>query len=478
MNLLLFPSILSIFLFSPPLFQDQAERLFENANTFLTAGKYKEALADFQNIAANYSDTSWAARALLEIGNYYLNIKEEPGSALTYYSRIQREYAHSEVAPAAYFAKAVIVEKEGSSTAELEAAVADLIRMSTLYPNNAWNKSALFLFGKLAMRLKDYETSLSYFQRLEFNYPRSEHLPRALLLGARVAYLMGAPSHAAITLARLQSNFPNSPEARLASAYMSLLDRFTGSSSKLELDQSFFAARPKAFQHPARVTVNQNELVAIKDQQGAHFASLGSSSPPMTVPSKDIVGFCKDREDQILIVYKNRLANKEGTLPFPALTYQGSPIRDIRSAALDAFGRVFIIDGNERDLLVFSKTGEFLKNFSLGKPQSVRCFAGDIYVLNNADSIDRYDSSFAPRESGVMGANAVTDFDIDPFGNLYVLSDRGSKVKIYSYGGELKVTANLKSGTFPLKQAQAIGVDAAGAVYLCSRRDGAVYRFH
>ncbi len=477
MNLLLFPQIISIFLFSPPHFQDQAERLFENANTFLTAGKYKEALADFQNIAANYSDTEWAPKALLEIGNYHLNIQNEPGEALIYYTRIQKDYPRSEVAPAAFYAKAVIVDREGSSTAELEGAVADLIRMATLYPDSPWNKGALFLFGKLSMRLKDYETSLSYFQRLEFNHPKSEHLPLALLLSARVAYLKGAQGHAAMTLARLQSLFPNSPEARLAAAYLRLLDRFSAPSPKLELDQNFFGARPKAFQNPAAVAVSRNDLVAIKDQQGAHFAALGADGRPMTLSSRDIVGFCRDREGEILLVYKNRLANKEGTLPFPALTYQGSPIRDIRSAALDGFGRVFIVDGNERDLLVYSKTGELIKSFSLNKPSAVRIFADDIYVLNNNDRIDSYDSAFALRESGVMGASSVTDFDFDPFGNLYVLSDKGSQVKIYSHGGEVKITANLKSGTFPLKQAQAIGVDASGAVYLCGRRDGAVYRF-
>lgn len=128
--------------------QDQAERLYDNARTFLNAGKYNEAITDFRDVIDNHPETPFAPKALLELGMYTLEIENDHQGSLEFFQRIQEKYASSDEAPAAYYYKALIMERHGTSRADLEAAVADLIRMNNLFPDNPWRSGAFYLFGR------------------------------------------------------------------------------------------------------------------------------------------------------------------------------------------------------------------------------------------------------------------------------------------------------------------------------------------
>ena len=474
--LLLLQMISALFLsFASP--QEQAERLFDNAQTFMNAQKYNEALTDLQTVVDQYGQTAWAPKALLELGNYYLHIEQSFEKARSIFARIQKDYPASEEAPAAYYFKALIVEREGDQPSELEAAMADLIRMISLYPDNQWLNGSFFLFGKLAMRLTNFAQSLSYFHRLELNFPNSEYLPKALLLSAKAAYSLGEVDQAIMILARLESKFPNSEEFKLASAYLRLLDRFRHSNPGYDLDANFFGATPKQFQNPKDVWVSENGIVGIMDQRGALFATLSPFAQLNSIASKDLVGFGEDPRSGILVIYESRITNREGML-LPTLSYPNGTVREIKSAAVDAYGRMLVIDGNAKDLLVFDERGGFQKNLGLSRPRLVRCFQNEIWVLaNDGDTLNIFGAGLNFKGTGPGGLSSIVDFKFDPFGNLYVLADKGNQVAIFTQHGHKHEDLNLKSGTYPLKQAQAIGVDSSGAIYLADRRSGAVFRF-
>ena len=459
--------------------QEQAERLFDNATTFMNAGKYKEALNDLESLINDYGQTEWAPKALLKVGLYYLESEINYEKALGYFAKIQEAYRESQEAPAAYFYKASIVERQGESRAELESAVADLFRMRSLFPDNAWQNGALFLFGKLALRLENYTESLKHFQNLEFSFPKSEYLPRALLLSAKAAYLQGRPQQAALILARLQGNFPNANESEDAASLLRLLDRFQQGSPGYQLDPAFYGSSPKIFNSPSRVIVSGSGFVGIRDQRGVHFSSLNDATLKITLPLKDVVDFCADRDGDILLIYKNRILPRDGAAVFTSLNFSGNVLRDIRSAAVDDFGRLLVIDDDVKSIVVYSKTGAPLTDITTNRPKMVRTYGGNAWILiNDGDLLRGFDSAFTPREGGPGGLSNIIDYRFDPYGNLYVLSDKGSQVSVFTHQGKNHVTFNLKTGTFPLKQAQAIAVDASGAIYLADRRGGAVYRFH
>ncbi len=471
--------IISLAPWWPVLGQDQAERLFANANTFMNAGKYKEALTDLESLIASYGNTPWAPKALLKMGNYYLEAEADFDRALSYFIRIQTEYPQSEEAPAAYYSKAAIVERQGESVADLETAVADLIRMRNLFPGNASQSAALFLFGKLSMRLEDYTESLKHFHNLEFTFPKSEFLPRTLLLSARATYLEGDGLRASMILARLQSRFPNSREAEIAASFLRLLDRFINNTPGFSLDQTFFGSTPKRYSSPTRIIVTPSGVVAVKDQKGVHTASLNDASQRGSRSEKDVTDFCVDRDGNLLVVHRNRVLLWDGQAVFTSLSHSGNNLKDIRSAAMDDFGRLYVVDGNVRNPLIYARDGTFLKSLTVSKPKLVRCYGGEAWVLGgDGIAIHRYDSSLNASEGGISGISSAIDFRFDPFGNLYVLSDKGNTLSVYSRQGNKHYSFNLKSGTFPLKQAGSVGVDMSGAIYLADRRAGAVYRFH
>lgn len=456
---------------------DQAARLFDNGQTFMNAGKHKEALTDFEQIITAYPDSEWAPRALLEIGKHYLKTIKEPGTARQYFERILANYSGSDSAPAAFFFKADIVDQTAYDREALEGAVADLIRMNNLYPDNNHRDDAMFLFGKLNMRLQAYEESLSWFQRLEFNFPNHPLVPRALLLSSHVAYRSGKAEQALLILARLQTRYPNSPETEKAESFLRLLDRFLKGTGNYEIDNGFFGRAPKTFNNPSRILVDQKGQLAVLDSKGAWFANIHDSAPPSFIAGRDIMDFTTDRAGSLTIVYDTKILRKGDGLGLPGLIHDGDTLKDIRSAAIDDFGLYYVVNDG-RDLIAFFPDGKPANAFQANRPGLVRGDGSGIWVLNrDQNGFIIYDTAFQVSGNGPSGLDNIEDFRFDPYGNLYVLHDKGNQVSIFHQNGKLFQNLNLKKGPYPLKQAEGIGVDASGAVYLADRRSGSVYRF-
>lgn len=463
---------------SPYIFSqnDAAERLFFNAQTFMTAGKYQEAMTDLDNVVRLHPQSPWASKALLEIGKYHLETAGDDSQAQATFGRILKEYPSGNEAPAAYYYQALIVDKNGNSPQELEAAIADLIRMENLFPQNPWRNGALFLFGKISMRLGQYDQSLSYFQRLEFNYPQSEFLPDALLYSAKVAYYNGFPKEAIRILTRLQAKFPNMAQSRQAASLLRLMVRFeTGIA--YELDRSFFASTPKGFQNPDAIGIGWGGKIGIKDNRGIVQAFLDGSGISRA-PSKDVETFCRDRFGKLLWVFQNRVGGPGGQINFSNLAGSNGPLRSIRGAAVDGYGRLYVLDGTSRDIRAYAANGTGLKNFAISKPKMVRAFEESIWVLNgDSNSFTQIGADFQANTFRLKGVEDIEDFCFDALGHIYVLHDRGNQVSVFDRDVKPKFNKSLKAGTWPLKKATAIAADASGALYLSDKKSGAVYRF-
>ena len=478
MKALLFLPIISLFLFGTPQ-ADPAQRLYDNATTFMNAGNYKEALTDLETILSSFESTPWAPRALLEIGNYYLNVDGDHQKALEYFNRIKKNYLTSDVAAAAFYAEALIVDQHGQTPDEIQAAVSNLIRMSQMFPDSYPKEGALFLFGKMYLRLRDYGQSLSYFQRLEFNSPGSASVPAGLLLSAKAAYLSGQPNEAARILARLQASFPNTPESNTAGAWQRLLDRLSRQPLPLTLDKTFFGGKPKKFQNPSSVVVSDNDMIGILDAKTLTLAPLDRPAEAKTSAARDVSELSHDRDGALLIAYENRVAGNQSPVSFSSLPLNGSNLKSIKSAAIDAFGRLMVVDSSARDLTAFTANGNYVRSFNLNRPKLVRCYLDEIWVLlGDGSNFSRLDGNFKKVGDTPSGLSNVMDFRFDPLGNIYILSNKGAQLSIHDRTGKRLTAINLKSGSYPLKTAQALGVDAGGAVYLADRRGGAVYRFH
>lgn len=475
--LLIFSCVLA--LYSAQDLNDQAERLFTNAGTFMAAGKYNEALADLQKIVDSYPTTEWADKALLEIGGYYLNVRREPQTALQYYTMIQDDYSASASAPAAYYWKAFILDQTAGDRAGLESAVADLIRMLNLYSDHEWEDGALYLLSRLSMRLRDYGQSLNNAQRLEFRFPTSRFSPPALLHGARVAYLTGRDKEAAVTLGRLQSRYADSPESEIAQHYLHILDKFSQNELTYQLDRNFPGAVPKKYKNPVRVGVDAQGVVGILDGNGVHFASNGPAPAVRVGDARDLEGFSVDPSGALLFVFKDKVTSLDGRPVASGLSVSGETLQKMAYADMDHFRRLYVLDTEIRDVAVFNRNGRHIKTLGVPKARALRCFEDSVWVASaEGTSIIEFGPDLLRVGAVSSGLVGVEDFAFDPFGNLYVLYDRGERVGIFDRQRNVRAQLNIKGGGFPLKRADAITVDRTGAIYLVDRRGGSVYRFY
>lgn len=468
--------LLVVNLFWPP--QDQAERLYDNAITFMNAGKYKEALTDFDTIIQSFGDTPWAPQALLKLSTYYLDVEKNTGQALTYLNQLQTRYASSPQAPGAYYYKALIASRVGKTRADLEAATADLVRMNNLFPDNPWQGGALFLFGHLTLRLGDYRQSLSHFQRLEFSDPSSPYLEQAWLHSADAAFLDGNPHQSALILARLQARFPNGDADEIASNRLCMLDRFKVGKPSYALDKTFFGGAPKTFPSPTQVAVSGDGILAVRTSKNYSLIPLEKAGERRTTPNGGLANFGKGPAGELLLVYNNRVVSHDSKISFKSLGFNGVTLDNIKDAAMDSFGRLYVIDGDKRVLLVYNREGGLIKQLSVSKAKSVASYRDGVIALGGDGSFRRFNANLENDGFTPGNLRSVIDFTFDYFGNLYVVHEKGAQLTIYTHKGAVAAQFNLKSGAFPLKQAQALAVDPSGAVYLADRRGGAVYRFH
>lgn len=458
--------------------ENAAERLFFNAQTFLAAGKYQEALTDLENVTKLHPRSPFASQALLEIGRYHLEVAGDDGKAQEYFGKTLAQYPTSPEAPAAYYYQAVIVDKNGDSPQALEGAIANLIRMENLFPNNPWRSGALYLFGKISMRLGQYDQALTHFQRLEFNYPQSEFLPNALFLSAKVAYYKGFPDKAERILARRQAKFPNSKDGQLVRDLLRVLSRMRAPSIGYTLDRSFFASTPKTFQNPSALGISWNGRMGVRDSRGVFQADLDGDNKART-PVKDARNFCTDAAGNLLVVFENRISNTNASISFGNLAGGSGPLREIRGAAIDGYGRLFVIDNNTRDVRSFLANGKPLRNFAISKPKQIAAFEERIWVLNSdGNSFTEIGPNLETDTFSLKAVSNIQDFCFDALGHVYVLHDKGSQLSVFDKELVAKTTIGLKTGTWPLKKAEAVAVDASGALYLADKKTGAVFRFN
>lgn len=455
---------------------EQAERLFNNAQTFMSAGKYKEALADYETVIASFPESAWAPKAMLELGKYHLDVEKNTEQALAFFSRIQTNHAGSDEAPAAFFYRAKIMEQSGTTPADLEAATADLIRMANLYPGNANMAGALFLLGKLTMRQGDFQRALNYFQRLEFGYINSSYVPEALLWSAKMVYRDQGMEKAALILSRLQRKFPQSAQAKMASHWLRLMVRMDDANYNYQIDGTFFGGTPKKFDNPGAIVVTGEGQIAVADDNAVHLAFVDRVSNNTTLAGRDVTDLV-NVDGQIWVIYESRMSTDSGEVKHTNLSGNGQSLGEMLSVGVDRFGRMFVADDDVRDVYVFSREGSFVQAMGINRPRLVRIFDDLAWVLNyDESSFTLIDVTLQKSGAPISGLEDIVDFCFDPLGFVYVLHDRGYGLSIYRDNGQVLKRINLRGGALPLKQAEALAVDAAGAIYLADRRGGAVYR--
>jgi len=452
----------------------QAENLFNNAATFMAAGKHQDALKDYQAIVDNYPNSGWADKALLEIGHFYQHVEKNVEQALVYYTRIKEEHAQSESAPTAYYFSSEIREHLANNRTELDGAGNDLVRMIGLYPDSDKEADALYLMGKINARLGNFALAQSFLQQLLLYYPQSELIPKSFLLRARIAYYSGNKELAMEILARMQGHFPSDRSSYQASMEMGrLIERMLQDQISYSLDREFPASTPKTYRNPRLVQVTNNGTIAVVDNNGLHFLTRpGQEAPRVNVNARDIQDLALTPQGDLAIGLSDRIITlaEEGNAP-------SISVSELKSLAIDDFWRFYALEDRQKDTMLYDRKGAFLRKLGVEKSGMVRCRDQEVWILGpDDDSLIRFDANI--KHIGTAASfDRVKDFCFDSLGNLYVIYNKGNNLAVLSREGERRANLDFKNGSFPLRQAASVAVDRSGSIYVVDSRGGAVYRF-
>jgi len=456
----------------------QAESLFNNAATFMAAGKYQDALKDYQSIVSQYADSGWADKALLEIGHFYRTIEKNNSQALAYYSKIKNSYAQSGSAPAAYYFSSLIRADFAKNRAELDDAGNDLVRMVGLYPENEWMANAFFLLGKINFRLGNLPLAQSFLQQLLLYYPQSDLIPQSFILRAKIAYYSGQKTLPLEILGRMQTYFPKNHEVYEESRqYGRLINRMTQTRITYKLDRNFPASTPKTYKNPKCINIDKHGLILIVDSNGFHFLTRETSTNPtrnhnLSIGPKSVVEIGVGPDGYLNIATETKILHLGETLTTAPVS-----IDELDSFGIDDFGRYYILEARQRDTLMYDRQGAFLRKLGVERMKKVRCRDQEVWILApDGNNLVRYSADL--KNLGTAASfERIKDFCFDALGNLYVVYNKGSRLAVVNRNGKKKAELDFKTGSYPLRSATAIAVDRSGAIYLVDGRGGAVYRF-
>ena len=145
-----------------PNVEDQARRQLESGREFYRAGRYAEAIKDFQTVAEGYPTSSVADDALLAVADYQLEIARDPMTARSTADTLIKKYATADSAPMGYVIIGRATLEIDQTPAGLDSALASFDRVPRLFPKSeAVGAGALLRRGGRSARRSPVERARS-----------------------------------------------------------------------------------------------------------------------------------------------------------------------------------------------------------------------------------------------------------------------------------------------------------------------------
>ncbi len=158
-------------LVAQPNVEDQARRQLESGREFYRAGRYVEAVKDFQTVAEGYPTSSVADDALLAIADYQLELARDPMSARATADTLIKKYATADSAPMGYVIIGRATLEIDQTPAGLDSALASFDRVPRLFPKSDAVAPALYYGAEVDRRADRASSALDRLQRLALEFP-------------------------------------------------------------------------------------------------------------------------------------------------------------------------------------------------------------------------------------------------------------------------------------------------------------------
>ncbi len=473
---------------------DLARQHLESGIQFYDQGRYNQALNDFQIIVTSMADTEYADDALLHIGRYYLDIEEDFDKAKDSFDTALRKYPTGDAAPGCYYYLGEVIARSDRGGKTLDDALANYQRVF-LYPDNPWIPAALASTGAALERQGKFQDALDAYFQVIVDHPRSEWTARARLGIGRSYVRQGDPVEAMTQFQEVRNANPGTKESETALDWLTLLFRLYG--SKL-LGQNVSFHRDAGF----HVTLKDKlkDVVGLKiSSSGIHvlerdnkrlltFDRTGKLAGSQA--AVDPYGLFVDPRGELVVSNDKALVVAGKPITFSVPSEKGpKPLEKIRCAARDRLGDFYVYDDDQKKLLRFTSSGDFVGPFPDSTPREILTIeldaVGNVVLLEKRDrdvliySPDGKAVARIQTKKGQWSLKKAVDLAIDPAGYLYVLDEDEGKIAVFDAAYQfvtLLTEQNLGGGA--LSKPLNLDVDASGDLYVYDDKEKAIVHLH
>jgi TolA-binding protein len=464
----------------------QARRLLEDGRTYRSQGKLKQAFDNFTIVVSSFPGTDSVGQALLEIGRYRLEVEGDLDKARAAFEQVTKDHARSDAAPGAYYHLGLLTLARAVAPADVEDALAQFLRVETLYPRSPWVPRALHGAAMAHRRAGRYAEAADIDRRVSLEYPASDAAAAAQFEIGQALALSGEPRLAMEEFQQVRNRFPASEWAQPALERITILYRlFGGPKPVFNPDAAFTLAAGEYLKNVRALATGAGGALWIasgKMKAAALFDSSGQGSG--TIYAEDPKTLSLGPHGDVVLAAAN--AVHIGPKDLRHYAYPPSkpgaepePIGNILAAALTVGGSVIVSDEGRNLVLRFDAKGKYLGTFppSDTPGRSVTRILvdpeGGILTLDRNSRLLRTwdENGKLLRSVGPAGMKRPNDVALDPFRNLYV-ADEELGVLVFDPQGRLLTTI-----ISPGLKARAVTLDASGAVLVYDGRTERLLRF-
>jgi TolA-binding protein len=465
---------------------EQARRLLEEGRAYREQGKLKQALDNFNIIINSFGKTEAVGQALLEIGRYRMEVDGDAAAARAAFEQVARDHPQSDAAPGAYHYLGLLILRHATTAAELEDALAQFMRVITLYPGSEWVPRALQAAAMVHRRAGRYEEALSLDRRVALEYPASDAAPRAQFETGQALALMGQPRQAMEEFQQVRNRFPDDPWAAKALERTTALYRlFGGANPAFTRDASFSPGSGNVLKDVRALLVDENGALWIasdKTKSAVRIGTSGNVETSLTTQDPRTLGLTPGGEVVLAAKTAVRVWPRDirnFSLPPEKPGDKPEPLERILAAAVTRGGFVLVSDEKNDKVYRFDGHGTFQGTFpprDAADRKVVRIVVdteGAILLLDRDEKTVRvYDETGrALRSIGPAGLRKPSDIAVDAFRNVYVADEEGGVV-VFDPEGRPFFTLGSDLG-----KATAIALDSTGAVLVYDDRADAIVRY-
>ena len=457
--------------------EQQARRQFDSGLEFYRAGRYIEALKDFQTVAEGYATSSVADDAMLAIAEYQLDVLRDPVAARTSAETLVKRYATGDAAPMGYIVAGRATLMLDPTPVGLDSALASFDRVPRLFPRSDAVAPSLYYGAEVDRRAGRPGDALDKLRRVAQSYPRSTWAARASLLESSLLLADRQPHEAMRALQRVVRRYGSGEEASTARARNTILYRLylrppvqppyvssgrsvTGASGRLR-DIDAIALAPDG-----AIGVAGRAGALVLDAEGAILRQAPATDPRQ-------LSF--DDRGRLLVVQKVVVA-REGDKGLQRLALStgagpaGRLLQDISAGARLSSGDLLVADRGLRAVARFDAAGTFLGKFANGRIARIAVSGNDEVALLDGDTrgitlSDRTGTVLAriPAKGTGYAFDSPSDLAFDVFRHLYVL-DKAAVIVFAPDGSHLTTFRPDAQSAF--RAGTALALDSAARLYI------------